>query len=45
MEEKPAIDIVLSAISALYNNPDKSEKEGASQWLLELQKSVSSIFL
>lgn len=43
MEEKPAIELVLSAISALYNNPDKSEKERASQWLLELQKSVSLV--
>lgn len=40
MEEKPSTEEVLSAISALYNNPDKSEKERASKWLLELQKSV-----
>lgn len=40
MEEKPAIDLVLSAVSALYNNPDKAEKERASEWLLQLQKSV-----
>lgn len=42
MEEQPGIDLVISAISTLYHNPDKSEKERASQWLLELQKSVSS---
>lgn len=40
MEEKPSTEEVLSAVSALYNNPEKSEKERASQWLLELQKSV-----
>ncbi|CAH2013492.1 unnamed protein product [Acanthoscelides obtectus] len=40
MEQKPATDIVLSAISTLYNNPNRSEKEQASQWLLQLQKSV-----
>ncbi|CAH1174165.1 unnamed protein product [Phaedon cochleariae] len=40
MEQKPALDLVISAVSALYNNPDRSEKERASQWLLELQKSV-----
>lgn len=43
MEEKPSTEEVLSAISALYNNPEKSEKERASQWLLELQKSVRQL--
>lgn len=43
MEEKPGIDLVNSAVSTLYHNPDKDAKERASQWLLELQKSV--IFL
>lgn len=41
MEQKPEIDMVVAAVCALYNNPNKSEKESASQWLLELQKSVS----
>lgn len=45
MEEKPSIEEVLSAVSALYNNPEKSEKERASQWLLELQKSVRYAFI
>nr|CAI5836961.1 unnamed protein product [Callosobruchus analis] len=40
MEQKPATEIVLSAINTLYNNPNRSEKEQASQWLLQLQKSV-----
>lgn len=41
MEQKPSLDIVFMAVSALYNNPDASEKERASQWLNDLQKSVS----
>lgn len=45
MEEKPSIEEVLSAVSALYNNPEKSEKERASQWLLELQKSVRNLLV
>ncbi|XP_018572626.1 transportin-3 [Anoplophora glabripennis] len=40
MDQKPSIDLVISAVSALYNNPNRTEKERASQWLLELQKSV-----
>nr|XP_023013897.1 transportin-3 [Leptinotarsa decemlineata] len=40
MDQKPGLDLVISAVSALYNNPERSEKERASQWLLELQKSV-----
>lgn len=40
MDQKPSLDLVISAVSALYNNPNIREKERASQWLLELQKSV-----
>uniref|UniRef100_A0A6P7FJC4 Transportin-3 isoform X1 n=1 Tax=Diabrotica virgifera virgifera TaxID=50390 RepID=A0A6P7FJC4_DIAVI len=40
MDQKPDLDLVISAVSALYNNPNSSEKERASKWLLELQKSV-----
>ncbi|KAJ8927136.1 hypothetical protein NQ314_020409 [Rhamnusium bicolor] len=40
MDQKPGIDLVISAVSALYNNPNRTEKERASQWLLEFQKSV-----
>ncbi|CAH0560696.1 unnamed protein product [Brassicogethes aeneus] len=40
MEQKPAIDLVLLAVSSLYNNPNTTEKERASQWLGDLQKSV-----
>ena len=32
---------VLHFIYVLYNNPDKVEKEKASKWLEEFQKSVS----
>lgn len=41
MESKPSLDLVYAAVSALYNNPNSTEKERASQWLGELQKSVS----
>ncbi|XP_017783001.1 PREDICTED: transportin-3 [Nicrophorus vespilloides] len=40
MEEKPNIEIVYMAISALYNNPNSTEKERASHWLRNFQKSV-----
>lgn len=43
MDQKPSLDIVYMAISALYNNPDTNEKERASQWLADLQKSVSTV--
>lgn len=42
MEEKPTSDTVYEAIHALYNNPDPAAKEKASQWLGQLQKSVTS---
>lgn len=41
MNELPAIETVYEALNALYHNPDTSSKERASQWLGELQKSVS----
>ncbi|XP_050298662.1 transportin-3 [Anthonomus grandis grandis] len=40
MEEKPNLDVVILAVSTLYKNPDRKEKERASEWLLNLQKSV-----
>ncbi|CAG9853754.1 unnamed protein product [Phyllotreta striolata] len=40
MDGKPDLEVVKSAVSTLYNNPDGGEKERASRWLLELQKSV-----
>lgn len=43
MDQKPDLDLVHAAVSALYNNPNTGEKEGASQWLGDLQKSVSII--
>ncbi|KAL3266215.1 hypothetical protein HHI36_010397 [Cryptolaemus montrouzieri] len=40
MEEKPTLDLVYLAVSALFDNPNASENEKASQWLGNLQKSV-----
>ncbi|KAF5302301.1 hypothetical protein FQA39_LY10340 [Lamprigera yunnana] len=40
MEQKPTIDVVLLAISSLYNNSNTAENERASFWLGNLQKSV-----
>ncbi|KAK9891693.1 hypothetical protein WA026_015661 [Henosepilachna vigintioctopunctata] len=40
MEEKPSLDLVYLAVSALFDNPNASENEKASQWLGNLQKSV-----
>lgn len=42
MDQKPGLDIVYLAVSSLYNNPNAAEKEKASQWLGQLQKSVST---
>lgn len=39
--ETPSMDTVYQAISALYDNPNASEKEKASNWLGDVQKSVS----
>lgn len=43
--EEPNLDVVLKNIYDLYNNPDTVEKEKASKWLAELQKSVSFCFV
>lgn len=40
METAPTTDAVYQGVYALYNNPDKAEKEKASKWLDLLQKSV-----
>lgn len=40
METAPTTDAVYQGVYALYNNPDKAEKEKASKWLELLQKSV-----
>ncbi|KAL1509671.1 hypothetical protein ABEB36_004377 [Hypothenemus hampei] len=40
MEEKSNLEVVILAVSTLYKNPDRKEKERASEWLLNLQKSV-----
>lgn len=41
MDQKPNLEVVVLAVSTLYKNPDRKEKERASQWLLNLQGSVS----
>ncbi|KAG8187901.1 hypothetical protein JTE90_001664 [Oedothorax gibbosus] len=43
MDSPPTIQIVCQAIYALYQNPDKAEKEKASNYLGELQRSVKRI--
>lgn len=43
--EAPSIEMVYQAISALYDNPNGEEKEKASIWLGDVQKSVSICFL
>ncbi|KAL1462654.1 hypothetical protein WDU94_014472 [Cyamophila willieti] len=40
MESQPSLETVYSAVHTLYQNPDESEKEKASQWLQQLQKSI-----
>ncbi|XP_001602761.1 transportin-3 [Nasonia vitripennis] len=40
MDSMPSLETVYQAVYSLYNNPDTAEKERASQWLGELQKSV-----
>lgn len=43
MESMPPLETVYQAVFALYRNPDTSEKEKASMWLNDLQRSVSSL--
>lgn len=40
--DTPSMDTIYQAISALYDNPNANEKEKASKWLGEIQKSVSN---
>ncbi|CAK1540804.1 unnamed protein product [Leptosia nina] len=40
--EAPSLDAVYQAISALYDSPNASEKEKASKWLGDIQKSIHS---
>lgn len=42
MDSAPPVDTVAAAIHALYHNPDAAEKERASMWLQEFQRSVIS---
>lgn len=41
MDAPPPLDTVYQAVFSLYNNPNPQDKERASLWLGELQKSVS----
>uniref|UniRef100_A0A1B6FRA0 Transportin-3 n=1 Tax=Cuerna arida TaxID=1464854 RepID=A0A1B6FRA0_9HEMI len=40
MESMPPLETVYQAVFALYRNPDTAEKEKASMWLNDLQRSV-----
>ncbi|XP_063222525.1 transportin-3 [Bacillus rossius redtenbacheri] len=40
MDSPPSVETVYQAVFTLYHNPDTAEKEKASLWLGELQKSV-----
>lgn len=40
---RPSVDQVRAVISALYNDSNPGGKEKASEWLQELQRSVSTI--
>ncbi|XP_052755169.1 transportin-3 [Galleria mellonella] len=40
--ETPSMDTIYQAIHALYDNPNASEKEKASIWLADIQKSIHS---
>lgn len=44
MEDSPSIETVYEAIYALYNqNTNPAEKQRASNWLNEMQKSVCDV--
>jgi len=40
MDSPPTVETVCAAIATLYHNPDRTEKDKASNWLQILQKSV-----
>ncbi|XP_062562419.1 transportin-3 isoform X1 [Armigeres subalbatus] len=40
--DPPTAEAVLQSVFTLYNNPNKQEKETASKWLEEFQKSIHS---
>ena len=41
MEAAPPVENIVHAVQTLYHNPDASEKERASNWLGQFQRSVS----
>ena len=40
MDQPPDLENVYSAVYTLYHSLDKSEKEKASSWLTDIQRSV-----
>lgn len=40
----PTTEQILRGVNALYNSPDLQEKDKASVWLTDFQKSVSTTF-
>ncbi|XP_055836947.1 transportin-3 [Episyrphus balteatus] len=42
MESAPSTDVVYQGIYTLFNNPNSRDKEKASKWLEEFQKSIYS---
>ncbi|XP_055375731.1 transportin-3 [Condylostylus longicornis] len=42
MDAAPTTEVVYQGIFTLYNNPNSKEKEKASKWLEEFQKSIYS---
>lgn len=41
MDQPPDLENVYSAVYTLYHSLDKSEKEKASSWLTDIQRSVT----
>lgn len=41
MEGPPTTEQILQGVHALYNSSNLDEKEKASKWLADLQRSVS----
>lgn len=41
MEAAPSVETVYQGVYTLYNNPNSTEKQKASEWLDRFQKSVS----
>lgn len=44
MEAAPSVETVYQGVYTLYNNPNSTEKQKASEWLDRFQKSVKNYF-